>query len=571
MRSLSFLFFCLLASSASGACGSYPTLIVGSGGAPTTGAGGGSGAGSGAASGVGSGAASGMGGGPAGEGGAPTSSTTPPSWNRSMKPPSDVEAAARRLACGYAAGALPVETQGVSYPNGDAIPVKHILVLMQENRSFDHYFTKLPESGQPDVEVAPSTYADPTGMGQDLQPYHQTRDCFADTNHSWAGSHQEYAGGKMDGFFAANQGYGGPVPHPYTDDLSGARALGYYDATDIPFYYWLANEFAIADHYHAALLGPTWPNRMYLYAGSSRGVTFNTVTNFDDQTGACTTDADCGSDAPAGACFDGTACKGTCTVDADCGIDAPVGTCDVAGGGVCQAIGRTIFDYMEQRGLDWKVYATGTPGYAIMVQAYARYHATHQQTLAQFYADAASGALPDVAFIDPELGTQAWDAQDEHPPSSPQPGQRFVAEVVQALTRSPAWSSSALFVTYDEHGGLFDHVVPPAACAPDDIAPVLSPGDPAAGFDQDGVRVPMMLVSPFARKHFVAHGVYDHTSIVRFIEARFIIPALTRRDANAEAPWEMFDFAAPPHATPPSFALPPVNQAALAACAKIWD
>jgi len=485
-----------------------------------------------------------------------------------VTPPSDADAAAKRAACGYQAGALPAETQGASYPNGAAIPIKHILIVMQENRSFDHYFMKLPENGQTDVEVAPATYTNPDTMGNQVAPFHDTRYCFADTNHEWAGSHQEYDSGKMDGFILANDNVGMPPPHPLPDSMSGVRAMAYYDATDIPFYYWLANEFTIADHYHAALLGPTWPNRMYLYAATSRGATTNTFTSFTDQKGACMTDADCGN--VAGACAN-QVCKGTCKVDADCGPDAPVGTCDVAGGGTCNPIGRTIFDYMQARGLNWKVYTNGTPGYGMMVDQYIQYRAGHQRTLNDYYADAKAGTLPDVAFVDPsDLANEGYDGDDEHPPASPQPGQLFVAQVVQALTQSPEWSSSALFITYDEHGGLFDHVPPPSACEPDAIQPNLTSTDPPGAFNQYGVRVPMMLVSPYAKKHYVAHDVYDHTSIIRFIEARFTIGALTARDANAEVPWEMFDFTAPPHAKPPTVTLPTVNQTILDACAMVW-
>src|SRR5262249_1268008 len=151
-----------------------------------------------------------------------------------------------------------------------------------------------------------------------VSPFHDTRYCFVDTNHEWAGSHTEYDSGKMDGFFLANDQDGTAPPHPLSDSMSGARALGYYDATDIPFYYWLANEFSIADHSHCALLGPTWPNRMYLYAASSRGAITNTITEFNEQAGACSTDADCGG--VAGACTSNL-CKGTCQKDDDCGRD----------------------------------------------------------------------------------------------------------------------------------------------------------------------------------------------------------------------------------------------------------
>jgi phospholipase C len=491
----------------------------------------------------------------------------PEAWNRMVTPPPDDEASQKRLACAYKAGMLPAETQGASHPSGDKIPVKHILVLMQENRSFDHYFQKLPEAGQTDVEVAPPTYTNPDKMGTQVAPFHDSTYCVVDTNHEWEGSHVEYDDGKMDGFVLANEGSGSPPPHPLSDSMSGVRALGYYDQTDLPFYYFLANEFSIADHYHCSLLGPTWPNRMYLYGSSSRGATSNNLTDFGDQKGACAGDADCGG--TAGSCVGGS-CKGSCTQDADCGVDAPKGTCDVGSGGVCKRIQRTIFDYMEQRHLNWKVYASGTAGFALMVEQYLKYRADHLFTIDDYYADAKAGTLPDVAFIDPHLAAEAYDQDDEHPPAVPHVGQKFVAQVVDALTKSPAWSESALFITYDEHGGFWDHVPPPPACPPDDKQPILSPGDPPGAFDRYGVRVPMMVVSPFAKKHFVSHKLYDHTSIIRFIQARFVIPAITNRDANAEAPWEMFDFAAPPHATPPAITIPTVNQSILDNCAKVW-
>jgi phospholipase C len=178
--------------------------------------------------------------------------------------------------------------------------------------------------------------------------------------------------------------------------------------------------------------------------------------------------------------------------------------------------------------------------------------------------------------VDPRLAAEGYDQNDEHPPAIAMIGQALVASVVDALTRSPNWSRSALFLTYDEHGGLYDHVVPPKACVPDDIAPELDPNDPNASFDPKaafdtlGIRVPMMLVSPYAKKHFVGHEVYDHTSITRFVEARFVLPALSNRDANAEAPWEMFDFDNAPHATPPAIPLPAVDTAKESACAKIF-
>jgi phospholipase C len=495
--------------------------------------------------------------------------TGPANWNRPVTPPSDADAAAGRAACTYKAGQLPAETQGVSAPNGTAIPVDHILIIIKENRSFDHYFSQLPAYGQPDVEVAPAGYTNPDGMGGTVAPYHDNLYCLVDTDHEWAGSHTEYDNGAMDGFFSANDNWGTAPPHPPNASMtSGARALAYYDQTDIPFYYWLANEFSIADHYHCSLLGPTWPNRMYAYAATSRGNVSTNLTDFHDQKGACTTDADCGG-AP-GSCFNNTACKGTCQVDSDCGLDAQEGACDVADGGVCATVGRTVFDYMEQRHLNWKVYAAGTPGWAVITDTWLQYQAAHQFTMDDLLNDAKAGTLPDVAYIDPDLGNEGYSGQDEHPEGMPQTGQNWTASVLNAIAQSPAWPRTALFFTYDEHGGFWDHVPPPPACPPDSIAPMLAPTDPPGGFDRYGVRVPMIVFSPFAKKHYVSHDTYDHTSILRFIEARFVMPAITNRDANALAPWDMFDFTGVPHATPPTITVPPIDQAGLDACMAIY-
>src|SRR5262249_52911695 len=156
--------------------------------------------------------------------------------------------------------------------------------------------------------------------------------------------------------------------------------------------------------------------------------------------------------------------------------------------------------------------------------------------------DAAAGTLPQVSYVDPAF---ILGEDDEHPPTNIQLGQAFIAKVLNAVMTSPAWKRTAVIVTYDEHGGYYDHVPPPPACPPDAIPPSLQPNDTQARFDRYGVRVPLVVVSPYARKHFVSHRVYDHTSILRFIETRFDLPALTARDANADPLLDLFDFKKP--------------------------
>jgi phospholipase C len=284
-------------------------------------------------------------------------------------------------------------------------------------------------------------------------------------------------------------------------DPTGSRAMGFYDRRDLRYYYALYATFAMGDRYFASVPGPTYPNRFYLLAGTS----FGHIRN-----------------------------------------DLPIGD---------QYDQPTIFGLLSRAGVSWKVYSGDFP-FALLFNE-ARDQSANLLPLSQYFADAAAGVLPQVAFLDPRFFGTANSESDEHPPANPQVGQAFVASVVQALMRSPDWNRSALFVAYDEHGGYYDHVSPPRACRPDDIPPMLEPGDVQADFDRLGVRVPVVVVSPFARRRFVSHRVHDHTSILRFIETRFDLPALTRRDANASPMLEFFDFRNPPFATPPQ--LPPAT------------
>jgi phospholipase C len=429
---------------------------------------------------------------------APTDATDAPRDVMYVRPPpimrteSESVLSARRQGCGFDAGAWPAETLGTEIPVGDDIPIDHVLVVMMENRSFDSYYAHLPQYGQPDVEVPPAGWSNPNASGAAVMPTHDTTQyCFEDTDHSWNGSHREWNNGANDGFVVEN-------------DPNGERALFYYDQTDIPFYYSLSNTFAIADHYFCSLLGPTNPNRFFAMAATSFGHTYNAPYVADS-------------------------------------VAHPV---------------NQIFLEMDRAGFDWMNYAAGLrsialfPNYAILNRANAR----HLVSITQLMSDLASGNLPQLSWIDPIFGGAAGDENDEHPPGTPMGGEAFVESIVRGLMASPAWSRSVLFITYDEHGGIADHVPPPEACAPDDSPPVDSSGSPVSGggFDRLGFRVPFIVVSPYAKRHFVSHAVYDHGSLLRFIEARFGLPAMTRRDANATPPMEMFDFANPPFATPPT-------------------
>jgi len=376
-----------------------------------------------------------------------------------------------------------------------ANPIQHILVLMQENRSLDHYF------GPPAGASNPNPL-NPTGPP--ITAFHKTEYCeVADLNHSWNGTHQSWDGGRMDGFTAANA-----VPA----DPTGSRTMGYYDGGDLAFYYGLYHTFATGDHYFASLLGPTFPNRFYLLAGTSFGHIRNDLPG-------------------------------------PTGFDQP-----------------TVFNLLDAAHVSWKVYYSQIAFADIF--AYVRNHAPGNVVpMSDYYADAAAGRLPEVSFIDPIFVAANTVENDEHPPSNVQVGQNFTSGVINALFQSPNWSSSALFLTYDEHGGFYDHVAPPPAPVPDGIAPLLQPGDVPAAFDRYGIRLPVVVVSPYSRPRAVSNTVHDHTSILRFIERRFDLPSLTNRDAHANPMLEFFDFHQAAFATPPSLPAATIDAAQLAACA----
>jgi phospholipase C len=284
--------------------------------------------------------------------------------------------------------------------------------------------------------------------------------------------------------------------------------MGYYDSGDLPFYYNLFNTFAIGDRYFCSVLSQTFPNRFYLLAGTS----FGHIRN-----------------------------------------DVPL---PPAGNPLTDFSQKTIFEELDAAGVSWKVYFNEVPFAAIF--GYVRQHPQNLAPLPLYFVDALLGTLPQVAFVDPIFLGLVNVENDEHPPTNVQMGELFSSLVITALFKGQAWSSSALFLTYDEHGGFYDHAPPPSACPPDDIPPMLQSGDTPGGFDNYGIRVPVAVVSPFAKSHFVSHEVHDHTSIIKFIETRFHLPTLTNRDANADPMLEFFDFAAasPPFASAPAIDVP---------------
>jgi phospholipase C len=280
---------------------------------------------------------------------------------------------------------------------------------------------------------------------------------------------------------------------------SQAEAMGYWQEEDQPFYYSLAREFPIGDAYHCSVLGQTYPNRRYLLAATSIGQVNDTVPNLTDY--------------------------------------PPNGT---------------IYDQLDAHGITWKDYYTDLASTELYPPLYLKNIGTKVVPIAGFFTDAAAGTLPNYSLVEPDYSTQS-----EEDPQNIAVGEAFAASVINAVINGPAWDRTLLMWTYDEHGGYYDHVPPPAAIPPDNIAPEVPSGESAYdGFGRYGFRVPFALVSPWSRRHHVSHVVYDHTSILKLVETKWNLPALTYRDANAHAPLDMLDLRRPSFAEPPTLAQP---------------
>jgi phospholipase C len=435
-------------------------------------------------------------------------------------------AGARRAATSLRGpGALPYPSLPVGQATG-AFPFDHLVLVMQENHSFDNYLGMLPISGQPKADgFTFNRREEPVNWNpvdnERMYAYHQSGDIGAqDTgSQSWDDSHLQIDGG-MQGFAA-----------------TGPGSMGYYTQDDLPFYYSLATTFTLANRWFCSVPAQTYPNRRFLMAGTASGIVSTSIDNID----------------------------------------------------VTPANG-TIWDQLSAHGVSWKNYFSDAPTSAIILDTVFD-HPANYTSIAEFFTDAATGTLPSVSLVDCNMGAVQGEipsivgelpypiptfaatpdlaiettCQSEENPEDVQLGEQFVASVVNAVMAGPAWPRTLLIWFYDEHGGYYDHVVPPAAVAPDDIAPDIGPGDQPGAYTQYGPRVPAVVVSPYARKHDVTNVVHDHTSVLATIEQQWNLPALTYRDANARSLMDFLDtshmtFGEPPELAAPANPLPGLVQ-----------
>ena len=270
---------------------------------------------------------------------------------------------------------------------------------------------------------------------------------------------------------------------------SGSVAMGYWTGDDLPFYYALARTFPLCDRWFGSCLAQTYPNRRFLLAGTAAGIV-------------------------------------STSVEALTAPPPPNGN---------------VMERLDAHGITWRDYYSDLPGVGVLLD-YAVDHAQNLSPIAQFFTDAAAGTLPAVSFVDP-----VFDEESEENPQDIQVGEAFAARVINAAMAGPGWPKTVLIWLYDEHGGYYDHVPPPRAVAPDDIPPDITvPPDMPGGYDRYGFRVPAVVVSPFARRNHVSHRVRDHTSVLKLIQTKWNLPAMTLRDANADDLLDCLDFRRPP-------------------------
>jgi phospholipase C len=275
---------------------------------------------------------------------------------------------------------------------------------------------------------------------------------------------------------------------------SGKQGMGYWTGDDLPFYYSLASQFPICDRYFCSVLSQTYPNRRFIAAATAFGNITTELPKLDDPSPP----------------------------------------------------GGTIYDKLDEFEVTWRNYSSGLPEIGIYPAVFLK-HQDKVSKIDQFLIDCEAGTLPSYSLVSPHPNVSEENPQDIHQ------GESFSAGIINAVLNSPLWDKTALIFTYDEHGGYYDHVPPPPAFKPDDVPPDpnKTKGVPG-GYDRLGFRVPTVIVSPFAKRDYVSHVVHDHTSILRLIETKWNLGALTYRDANASNLLDTLDFAGPP-----AFAKPP--------------
>jgi phospholipase C len=374
-------------------------------------------------------------------------------------------------------------------PGEDLLPqLATFVILMKENHTYDNYFGMFERGdGFTRGRDGRPTNANPDAQGRPVAVHHLPvpfNPSF-DLSQTWNASHRQWHDGAMDGFVTTT---------------SSSEPMGYFDGSDLPWYYSFARAFGIGDRYFSSVLAQTFPNRRFLQAATAYGLVSTSIPS---------------------------------------PLIHPPPT-------------GLIWERLDAHGISWANYFVELPEVALWPRNLLRYH-DHLHDLERFYADARAGRLPAVTLLTPDIEVVSeGEYQDD------QVGEAFTASVFEAVSGGPQWDRTFFVVVWDEGGGFYDHVPPPAAVPPDDVPPAIKvPPDEPGGYDRLGFRVPCLVASPYSRPGHVSSVVCDHTSILATLEHKWNLPPLTRRDAAANTLLDFLDLAAPPpYLTPPTLARP---------------
>jgi phospholipase C len=452
---------------------------------------------------------------------------------------------------GASSGPTPTPTPSPT-PAGSLQSVNHIIFMMQENRSFDAYFGKINDYRASitlgrDADDLETDFTNPTDSPdtQQIRTFHLATSCIYNTTAGWLESHgnanrfdtSDSAPLLLDGFVHTASGLATFDGDP---DTKGVRSMGFYNQTDLPSPYWFATQFATSDRFYNPEPAQTEATRLYALAATSQGL-----------------------------------------------VHRPQDT-------NTQLTAKTIFQLLDAANISWKIYSVDRQPDGKLIttlrnfQPYGATKEDHIVPISQFMTDVQNNTLPAYSYIEPGFSS----GRDEHPGkgNNIQPGAAFMNSLFVALINSPSWKDSIFIETFDENGGLFDHVSPmidgrailelsagasgqavgagkyPTDAAimhvpsPDGIKPrdLLASDPQNDDFVRTGFRVPLIIVSPFAKPHYVSHTPMDYTAVLKFVEKRFNLPSLTARDAAQADMEEFFDFSSP-NLNPPSPASQPLN------------
>ncbi|HLZ59363.1 MAG TPA: alkaline phosphatase family protein [Ktedonosporobacter sp.] len=395
------------------------------------------------------------------------------------------------------------QTTATATPQTPGGQIKHIVFFIKENRTFDNYFGTYPGANGATKAM--------DSQGQ-MVPLQHEADQIPDINHSSESARMAWDSGKMDKFdlITANKkanGPSSPTSGPYANN-----SLTQLYQSDIPNYWTYAKNFVLGDNMFSSLMGPSFPNHLYTISGQSGGVVDN--PNTDKNVGTV-----------------GNASTGW-------GCDVPNQTVKVEGSDGTTSMQEACFNFetladeLDARHYSWRYYAppAGQGGYVwstFDAIKHIRYGPDWKFVVPteQFMTDAASGNLPTVSWI----VTPA--RYSEHPPASICTGENWTVQMLNALMRGSDWSSTAVFLTWDDFGGFYDHV------APQQI------DNYGLGF-----RVPLLVISPYARRGYIDHTQYEFSSMLRFAEQTLDLPTMSARDKGANDMMGAFDFGQSPRA-----------------------